>query len=124
MVMYPADVSMFSSGMIMYPAGVSMFSSGMIMYPAGVSMFSSGMIMYPAGVSMFSSGMIMHAAGVSISSVSTPDAGLMRYVHAEYGHAAHLLQTRILHDFTMIRYDYGQKVRYGIRLLGLLNAPI
>ena len=48
------------------------------MYPAGVSMFSSGMIMYHAGVSMFSSGMIMHAAGVSISSVSTPDAGLMQ----------------------------------------------
>ena len=48
------------------------------MYPADVSMFSSGMIMYSAGVSMFSSGMIMHAAGVSISSVSTPDAGLMQ----------------------------------------------
>ena len=36
-----------------------------------------------------------------------------RYVHAEYRHAAHLLQTWILYDFTMIRHDYGQKVRYG-----------
>ena len=40
-----------------------------------------------------------------------------RYVHAEYRHAAHLLQTWILHDFTMIRYDYGQKVRYGTAVI-------
>ena len=85
----------FSSGMIMYPAGVSIFGSGMITYPADVSMFSSGMIMYPAGVSMFRSGMIMHPAGVSISSLSTPDAGLMQ-VYIDMLHICYR------HEFCMI----------------------